>query len=106
MDIFGLGSLMYMIMMGHFPHKSLVQNRTDYDIVVNQLFSKCHFPDVEHIQNGQCIQGCWEGRFTTAIDVLYSFEREKSALTLISHRYPPFRKQTTYKLLSPEESLS
>lgn len=78
MDIFGLGSLMYMIMTGHFPHGSLVQNRADYDVVVNQLFSERHFPDVEHINNSQSIRGCWEGRFTTAIDVLYSLEREQS----------------------------
>ncbi|KAF2192890.1 hypothetical protein K469DRAFT_552974, partial [Zopfia rhizophila CBS 207.26] len=35
MDVFRLRSLLYVIITGRFPHKSLIQSIANYDIIVN-----------------------------------------------------------------------
>jgi serine/threonine protein kinase len=71
MEIFGLGSLLYVIMTGQLPHYSSVQRggAEDYNTVVTRLFSQRRFPDVKHIKNGRTILGCWEGKLITASGV-------------------------------------
>jgi serine/threonine protein kinase len=75
MDIFALGSVMYVIMTGYYPHgssKPLVtwEERETYEDMVNEKFSRSQFPDVENISIGGIIQGCWTGRLASATEVL------------------------------------
>ncbi|TID23715.1 kinase-like protein [Venturia nashicola] len=63
-DLFAFGSFMYYIMTGREPYADL----SDDD--VKAKFEQKLFPDVELLQFGSVIKGCWAGDFKRADDVL------------------------------------
>lgn len=75
-DIFGLGSLMYTIMTGCFPHgprdltTSSWEEISAYYDKVDQLFKDGIFPDVENLKCGDVIRGCWTKDLSSAKDVV------------------------------------
>lgn len=63
-DIFSLGSSLYFIMGGEEPYSELDEE------VVERYFEKLEFPASDHLGCGTAIQDCWNGRFTTAEQVV------------------------------------
>lgn len=76
MDIFGLGSLMYTIMTGCFPHGSPGLTTKPWAEIsayynkVDQLLRDGIFPDVEGLKCGEAIRGCWTKDLSSAQDVV------------------------------------
>ena len=76
-DIFSLGSVIYIIMVGYWPHglpgshmfKSMEEKRV-YEDKVNHLFGSDDWPSVDGIEGGNIILGCWKKDFVTAQTVL------------------------------------
>ena len=65
-DIFALGSVMYFIMVREEPYSELLEAD------VEKLFQAGTFPKVSHLICGAVIQGCWDGSFETAQEVVDS----------------------------------
>lgn len=63
-DIFSLGSVLYFIMGGEEPYSKLDEEE------VERCFEKLDFPASGHLGCGTVIQDCWDGRFTTAEQVV------------------------------------
>ncbi|TWU74448.1 hypothetical protein ED733_004572 [Metarhizium rileyi] len=63
-DIFSLGSLLYFIMGGEEPYSKLDEEE------VERCFENLEFPASDHLGCGTAIQNCWDGRFTTAEQVV------------------------------------
>jgi Protein kinase domain len=67
-DIFGLGSCMYTIMTGHFPHstsgRKTYEEEEVYREEVERLFRKRQFPDVQNIAISDVILDCWACNIT------------------------------------------
>ncbi|WEW59986.1 hypothetical protein PRK78_005468 [Emydomyces testavorans] len=59
-DLFGLGSLLYFIMTGHYPF----EEKSEDD--VERLYKAHQFPDTTQVFCGPIIQGCWEQQVQTA----------------------------------------
>ncbi len=83
-DIFSLGSIVYTILTGCWPYRDgpspvTVQDKTAYEIYVNQMFAAGMFPDVSMLRGGNVIQGCWKHRYTTAEQVLWALKSETAA---------------------------
>lgn len=74
-DIFSVGSILYTILTGHWPHRGpgsfkSAEESESYDQRVEQLFRGGEFPDVEGLFGERIIQGCWANKYTSAEDVL------------------------------------
>jgi hypothetical protein len=76
MDIFKLGSTMYTIMTGHFPHglpgltTSSWEEISAYYDKVDRLFKDGIFPDVTDLKCGDIIRGCWTKDLDSAEEVV------------------------------------
>lgn len=82
-DIFSLGSILYTIMTGHWPHRSpgpfkSAEEKYQYEERVDTLFSKGVFPSVGNLIGGAIIQDCWDGKHRDAESLL----REEESLEL------------------------
>lgn len=75
-DIFALGSCMYTIMTGQFPHgkrgRMTYEEEHVYNEEVKQLLLQGHFPDVRDTAIGHIISACWK-TCILAKDVLREF---------------------------------
>lgn len=69
-DIFSLGSVLYTIMSGHWPHWADGEDFLAYRCRVDQLFEKGEFPAVSNLDGGSIIQGCWNDQHVTAAELL------------------------------------
>jgi len=82
-DIFSLGSVVYTILMGHWPYREgpppTVEDKT-YENHVNQMFTAGIFPDVSNLRGGKVIKGCWNHQYKTAEEVLWAVKSEMAAL--------------------------
>ncbi|KAL9130860.1 MAG: hypothetical protein Q9217_001061 [Psora testacea] len=69
-EIFGLGSSMYTILAGHFPHGPSIlktaQGRLDYTCSFERLALESQFPDTSEIIGGDIIRDCWTQRIRSA----------------------------------------
>lgn len=69
-EVFGLGSSMYTIMVGHLPHGPLIlktaQERLDYAEKFERLGLKGKFPDTSNIRGGDIIRDCWSHNIRSA----------------------------------------
>lgn len=69
-EIFGLGSSMYTILVGHLPHGPSIlktaKERLDYADTFKRLALKGEFPDVSQILGGDIIQDCWNHKISSA----------------------------------------
>ncbi|CAH0023476.1 unnamed protein product [Clonostachys rhizophaga] len=84
-DIFSIGSILYTILAGHWPHRSsgpfrTVEEMESYDRQVDDLFRQRKFPDVESLFGGSIILGCWTNKYTNADDVLRALDSEMADL--------------------------
>ena len=73
-EIFGLGSVMYTIMIGHRPHGPANFNSPDEQEAFGERFKQfvCNgiFPDTSDIVSGDIIQNCWTRKISSATEVL------------------------------------
>lgn len=69
-EIFGLGSCMYTIMVGHFPHGPSIfkaaQEPLDYAKKFQRLGLEGNFPDTSGIRGGDIIRDCWTQKIESA----------------------------------------
>ncbi|KAI4176469.1 MAG: hypothetical protein LQ343_001005 [Gyalolechia ehrenbergii] len=69
-EVFGLGSSMYTIMVGHLPHGPLIlktaQERLDYAGKFRRLGLEGNFPDTLDIRGGDIIRDCWTHNIRSA----------------------------------------
>lgn len=76
MDIFGLGSIMYTIIRGHFPHSSPSLTTRSWKEIsdcfdkVDRLFKDGILPDVTDLRGGDIIRACWMKDLHSAKEVL------------------------------------
>lgn len=74
-DLFSIGSILYTILTGHWPHQApgpfnTAEETELYDRHVEELFRQGTFPDVEGVFGGSIIQCCWRSKYTSADDIL------------------------------------
>lgn len=69
-EIFGLGSSMYTVMVGHLPHGPLIlktaRDRLNYADKFKRLGLEGNFPDTSRIKGGDIIQDCWIKKINSA----------------------------------------
>jgi len=69
-EIFGLGSSMYTILVGHLPHGPSIlktaQERLDYAHTFERLALEGKFPDTSEIIGGDIIKDCWNQKIRSA----------------------------------------
>lgn len=63
-DLFALASVLYELVAGHRPYKSLEED------VIESMYEQGHFPNVDRLLLGDIILGCWKGQFLSAQEVL------------------------------------
>ncbi|KAH7308590.1 kinase-like domain-containing protein, partial [Stachybotrys elegans] len=63
-DIFALGSVIYLIEAGEEPYNSL----PEYE--VTRRFQNRLFPETGHLLTTSIIQGCWQGKFSSADEAM------------------------------------
>jgi serine/threonine protein kinase len=63
-DLFAFGSVMYFIMTGREPYADLL------DEEVTRKFELGVFPDVEELNLGSTVQGCWTGAFKNSEELM------------------------------------
>lgn len=68
-DVFGLGSVLYFIVVGEEPHQDLE------DEEVERLFGLQRFPETRTLRYGRIIHACWTGQLTTAQEVAVALDR-------------------------------
>ncbi|ATY58862.1 kinase-like domain [Cordyceps militaris] len=82
LDIFGLGSLYYTIMTGHWPYRSTsgapetIDEKIAYEEEIARAFNNGRYPDVTRILGGRVILACWTKQYSTADEVLRALDRE------------------------------
>jgi len=82
LDIFGLGSLFYTILTGHWPYRSTpgppetIDEKITYEKELAEAFNEGRYPDVTRIVGGSVILACWTKQYSTAEEVLRALERE------------------------------
>ena len=69
-EVFGLGSSMYTILVGHLPHGPAVFNsieeQLDYANTFKLLALEGKFPDTSKITGGDIIKDCWDQKIRSA----------------------------------------
>jgi serine/threonine protein kinase len=82
LDIFGLGSLFYTILTGHWPYRSssgspqTIDERVAYEKEVVEAFNQEKYPDLTRVVGGSVILACWKKQYSTAEEVLHALQRE------------------------------
>lgn len=75
-DIFSIGSILYTIVTGHWPHgershlDKTPESMAKYCEHVNNIFGQGHFPETQGISGGSSILGCWTYMYATADEIL------------------------------------
>lgn len=75
-DIFSLGSVLYAILTGHWPHRGpggmfeSMEEMEQYEMHVDGLFKQGIFPDVKGLFGGEIILGCWMGKYSSVDEIL------------------------------------
>lgn len=76
-DIFGLGSVLYTIVTGHWPFRATTghfdfygNEREEYEAHVDSHFAKGIFPDVEGLFGGEIMLSCWTYKFSNAAEII------------------------------------
>ncbi len=80
-DIFSIGSVLYSIVSGHWPHRDpgpfkSADDYRSYDDRVEEHFKKREYPDVHGLFGGTVMLGCWTKKYTSADDVLQALKQE------------------------------
>lgn len=80
-DIFSVGSLLYSIVSGHWPHRDpgpfkSAEDYRSYDERVEEHFRNREYPDVDGFFGGTIILGCWTKKYSSADDVLQALDQE------------------------------
>ncbi|KGQ04418.1 Ribosomal protein S6 kinase alpha-6 [Beauveria bassiana D1-5] len=82
LDIFGLGSLFYTIMTGHWPYRSTpgapetIEEKLAYERELANAFNDENYPDVTRLVGGSVILACWKRQYSTADEVLRALDKE------------------------------
>lgn len=72
-DLFALGSTLFEIFTGTQPYYDLT------DDMVEELFQKGQFPNLDLVPCGHVIKGCWEGTIHSVDDVITALRDEVSS---------------------------
>ncbi|RSL83131.1 hypothetical protein CEP51_004679 [Fusarium floridanum] len=89
LDIFGLGSLFYTIVTGHWPYRSsthpfsTIDEKIRYEREVQGRIKEKTFPDVASLLGGDVMLGCWMMKFTSADEVLNALDRAGRVSNLV-----------------------
>ncbi|KAJ6088463.1 hypothetical protein N7486_009724 [Penicillium sp. IBT 16267x] len=88
-DIFSLGSVSYTIMTGHWPYKTpgpfkSVTEKSDYEQMVDDLFTSQKYPPIDGLPGGTVIQGCWTERYSDMRALI-----QDEAFLSMTERAPP-----------------
>lgn len=82
-DLFSVGSILYTIVTGHWPHgqpglvERTPEKRAEYCEYVDHLFRRGRFPELEGIPfGGRSILGCWTYIYTTADEILKDLDSD------------------------------
>ncbi|KAF2241361.1 kinase-like protein [Trematosphaeria pertusa] len=80
-DIFSVGSVLYSIVSGHWPHRDLgpfklEEDYRSYNERVEEHFRNREYPDVDGLFGGTIILGCWTNEYSSADDVLRALDQE------------------------------
>lgn len=80
-DIFSVGSILFTIVTGHWPHSQpgkleTLEEITKYHDYVDGLFKQRQFPDLQEVSGGKFILGCWTYMYTTADEILKDLDSE------------------------------
>lgn len=81
-DLFSVGSILYHILTGHWPHgpkgpfERTPENVEAYRELVDNLFRQGQFPNVDDIDGGRIIRGCWKYAYATADEILKDLDSE------------------------------
>jgi serine/threonine protein kinase len=79
-DIFGLGSIFYIILTGKWPHQGAERIDSDgwsqYLERVSELFRRGIFPELTDVIWANVIMGCWKRSYVTMEEVLTAIQRE------------------------------
>lgn len=79
-DIFALGSVIYHIMRGHEPHPQL--DPIEDETLIRERFKSQQFPELEPALSGDIIGKCWEGGYTSAVDIV----QDLRALSIVQNQ--------------------
>lgn len=78
-EIFGLGSSMYTIMVGHLPHGPSIfkasQELLDYGEKFQRLVLEGNFPDTSDIVGGDIIDDCWTQKIVSVKEAFARYEK-------------------------------
>ncbi|RDA85455.1 hypothetical protein CP532_1020 [Ophiocordyceps camponoti-leonardi (nom. inval.)] len=81
MDIFGLGSVLYTILTGHWPFRgpggrfSTPTEMEEYESMVDGHFARGVFPETAELWGGNIIHDCWSHKFLTMEEVMTELSR-------------------------------
>jgi serine/threonine protein kinase len=83
-DIFSIGSILYTILTGHWPHRrpgpfKTIEEMESYDQLVENLFRQREFPDVTGLFAGEIILGCWRNEYVSADIVIEALDSEMAS---------------------------
>lgn len=86
-DIFSIASILYTILTGHWPYRrpgpfETGEELEEYRQLVDGLFRRGEFPDLDGIWGGVVIMKCWMNEYTSAQDVLQALESETREETM------------------------
>ncbi|KAI8956861.1 kinase-like protein [Daldinia sp. FL1419] len=76
MDLFSMASVLYTILIGHWPYRQpggrfeLGEEMMEYSQMVDDLFQRCEFPDVASLWGGNIIIKCWMNEYADIDHVL------------------------------------
>lgn len=74
-DVFGLGSVLYITMTGYWPFRTsrermfTMEELDEYEQISNTQFSEKQFPHVSDAHWDEVIQKCWTGAFSNGQEV-------------------------------------
>ncbi|KAH8726853.1 hypothetical protein GQ44DRAFT_770787 [Phaeosphaeriaceae sp. PMI808] len=79
-DIFSVGSALYSIVLGHWPHRDpgpfkSTEDYCSYNKRVEEHFGDQEYPDVDGLFGGTIILGCWTKKYSSADDVLQALDQ-------------------------------
>jgi len=84
-DIFSLGTIIYTILLGHWPYREgaspvTEEDKIAYDTEVHALFMEGKLPNLSNMIDGEVIKGCWYYQYQTGKDVLEALKSEMESL--------------------------